>query len=121
MKNNEKDQPIICVACPKGCRLTVQRQGEEILVSNAGCKRGILYAQSEMTDPRRMVATTVRISGAIHPLLPVTTASPFPKGSIFELLEKLRSVQVQSPVKEGEVILENALGTGIAIIASRDM
>ncbi len=99
----------------------MRREGEEILVSNEGCKRGVLYAQGEMTDPRRMVATTVKIKGANHPLLPVYTASPFPKGRIFELLAKLRNMQVQAPVKEGQVILENALDTGISILASRNM
>jgi len=121
MNTNSETQQIICVACPKGCRLNIRREGEEILVSNQGCKRGVLYAQGEMTDPRRMVATTVQIKGGMHPLLPVYTASPFPKGHIFELLKKLRSLQVQAPVKEGQVVLENALDTGISILASRDM
>ena len=79
------------------------------------------YANGEMKDPRRMVATTVRIQGGRHPLLPVYTAAPFPKARIMDLLASLRSVQVQAPVKEGQVVLENALDTGIPILASRDM
>jgi len=114
-------QQIICVACPKGCRLQLNRDGEEILVSNQGCKRGIEYAIGEVKNPRRMVATTVRIRGARHPVLPVYTSAPFPKARIFELLETLRKIQVQAPVKEGQVILENACNSGISILASRDM
>jgi CxxC motif-containing protein len=112
---------IICVACPKGCRLEVRRENGEILVSHEGCKRGLEYAVSEITDPRRMVATTVRVEKGSHPLLPVYTASPFPKGRITELLTVLRLMQVPAPVHVNQVVLSNALGTGIDVIASRDM
>ncbi|HEY59567.1 MAG TPA: DUF1667 domain-containing protein [Anaerolineae bacterium] len=112
---------IICVACPKGCELDIERDGEKILVSNQGCKRGVEYAISEIKDPRRMVATTVRIVGGRHPLLPVYTAEPFPKGRIQELLHELRKITVKAPIKAGKVVFENSLGTGIAILASRDM
>ncbi len=112
---------IICITCPKGCTLEVTHEGETIVQIRPGCKRGHDYAQRELVDPRRMVATTVKIRDGIHPLLPVYTASPFPKGRIFELQKKLREVVVQAPVKMGSVILEDALGTGIDILASRDM
>ena len=112
---------IICVACPKGCKLDIERDGEKILVSNQGCKRGVDYAIGELKDPRRMVATTVRIVGSRHPLLPVYTAEPFPKGRIQELLNELRKITAKAPIKAGKVMFENALGTGIAILSSRDM
>jgi len=112
---------IICVACPKGCRLEARRENGEILVTHEGCKRGREYAVSEITDPRRMVATTVCVEKGSHPLLPVYTVSPFPKGRITELLKTLRQIKVQSPVRVDQVILADALGTGIDIIASRDL
>jgi CxxC motif-containing protein len=112
---------IICVACPKGCRLEAARKDGEFLVSNAGCKRGQEYARSEITDPRRMIASTVRVANAIHPLLPVYTAAPFPKGRIQELLAEIRKVKLAAPVKMNQVVIENALGTGINVLASRDL
>jgi len=112
---------IICVACPKGCHLEVRRCGEELLVSNEGCKRGREYAMNEIYDPRRMVASTVRVQGGLHPLVPVYTAQPFPKGRIRELLAELRTIQLQAPVRLHQVILPNVLGSGIDILASRDM
>ena len=112
---------IICVACPKGCQLQVNRDGETFTVSNQGCKRGVQYAQQEMVDPRRMVATTVQIENSQHPLLPVYTAAPFPKAKIKPLLKELRKVKLQAPIHMGQVILKNALDTGIDVIASRDM
>ena len=112
---------IICVACPKGCRLRVQRDGDTFLVSDQGCKRGEQYARQEMTDPRRMVATTIRIDSAAHPLLPVFTATPIPKAKIQLLLKELGIIQMKPPIKMGQVVLRDALGTGIDVLASRDI
>lgn len=112
---------IICVACPKGCQLETRRSGEEILVSNEGCKRGQEYAVNEIHDPRRMVASTVRVQGGLHPLMPVHTALPFPKGQIKALLAALRGVELQAPVRVRQVVLSDSLGSGIDILASRDM
>jgi len=122
-KNPAKELPreIICVACPKGCRLEAVRKNGEILVTNEGCKRGIEYAIREIEDPRRMVASTVRVSGGRHPLVPVYTEEPFPKGLIPELLEQLREVGLEAPVRIGQIVLENALNTGINVVASRDL
>jgi len=119
--HQHESMEIICVACPKGCRLEVQREGSELLVSNAGCKRGKEYAVSEINDPRRMVASTVRVENGLHPLVPVYTDAPFPKGEIMNLLQKIRSVEIQAPVESGQIVIENALGTGINVIASRDL
>ena len=121
MELTSEPTEIICVACPKGCRLEARRENGEILVTHEGCKRGREYAVSEITDPRRMVATTVRVEKGTHPLLPVFTASPFPKGRIAELLKTLRSVKVPAPVHVNQVVLADALGTGIDVIASRDI
>ncbi len=112
---------ILCITCPKGCTLEITRDGETIVEIKSGCKRGHEYAEREMTDPRRMVATTVRVRNGTHPLLPVYTAAPFPKGQIQTLMEALRGVEISAPVRMGAVVLENALGSGIDILASRDM
>ena len=68
-----------------------------------------------------MVASSVRISGGMHPLMPVYTSAPFPKPRIPELLKVLRSVEIKTPVKVDQVVVENVLGTGIDIRASRTM
>ncbi len=115
------EEKVICVTCPKGCTLLVTRDGETVLKVENGCKRGHEYAQQELTDPRRMVASSVRIQGGMHPLMPVYTSAPFPKPRIPELLKVIRDVQLKAPVKMDDVILENVLGTGIDIRASRGM
>jgi CxxC motif-containing protein len=115
----ETEEKIICITCPKGCTLEVTHDGKTVIRVNQGCKRGKEYVQRELTDPRRMVASTVRVRGGLHPLLPVATAAPFPKPRIPELMDALRQVEVAAPIEPGQPILSDALGTGIAIIASR--
>jgi CxxC motif-containing protein len=112
---------IICVTCPKGCTLRVKHEGKEVLEVLDGCKRGEEYAICELQDPRRMVASTVRVEGGLHPLVPVYTRKAFPKHLIPELARSLREVQVAAPVKINQVVLADALGTGIDVVASRDM
>lgn len=112
---------ILCVTCPKGCSLEVTTDGNTVVEVKSGCKRGHDYARRELVDPRRMVATSIRIRGGIHPLLPVYTSEAFPKQRIMELQSRLRELELQAPVKMGDVVVNNVLDTGIDILASRDM
>lgn len=117
-----QDKDFICITCPMGCSIAVIHDGATIVeLTGNNCKRGVTYVQNELTDPRRMVASTVKVRGSLHPLLPVYTATPFPKNRIFDLLAELRQVELQAPVTMEQVVLENALGTGVNVIASRDM
>ena len=114
-------ESLICITYPKGCSLSVSREGDTVLEAKGGCARGLEYARREIADPRRMVASTVRIAGAMHPLLPVYTSAPIPKGRIQELLAELRRIVVQAPIGVGDVVLRDALGMGVDVLASRDM
>ncbi|MFU8826555.1 MAG: DUF1667 domain-containing protein [Brevefilum sp.] len=113
---------IICVTCPQGCLLKVKHEGNQVLeVLESGCKRGREYAICELQDPRRMVASTVRVKGGLHPLVPVYTRSAFPKPLIPKLAQELRQVELAAPVKINQVVVKDMLGTGIDVVASRDM
>jgi CxxC motif-containing protein len=117
----ETTTKMICIVCPKGCSLEVTLDGQTVVTIKPGCKRGHEYVRRELVDPRRMVATTVRVRGGLHPLLPVATAAPFPKPRLIELMDALREIEVEAPVAMGYPVLPDALGTGIDILASRDM
>lgn len=118
----EEMTKLICISCPKGCSVNVTHDGDTITeISGTGCKRGEDYVKKELTDPRRMVASTVRVISGLHPLVPVYTQAPLPKPRIHDLLRELRKIEIQAPVKTGQIILENALGLGINVVASRDM
>ena len=117
-----EESEIICVTCPKGCTLKVLHEGNEVVdVLGSGCKRGKEYAICELKDPRRMVASSVRVKNGIHPLLPVYTAAAFPKPLIAQLAKDLRQITLEAPVKINEVVWADAVGTCIDILASRDL
>jgi CxxC motif-containing protein len=118
----EETTKIICITCPMGCSLEVTHEGKTITkVDGHECKRGLEYVEAELTDPRRMVTSTAKVKGGVYPLVPVYTAAPIPKPLIFDLLAELRKVELQAPVKVGQVVLENALDTGIDVLASRNL
>ena len=118
----EETTNLICITCPMGCALTVTHDGKTVLkVEGNQCKQGPDYAAHELSDPRRMITTTVRVQGGLHPLLPVYTAAPVPKPLVFDLLNELRGMELRAPVHAGDVVLANALGTGVNVLASRDV
>lgn len=111
-----------CIMCPMGCELTVTLENGAVLdVKGNTCPRGAIYARNEVTAPKRMLTTTVAVAGGALPLLPVVSADVLPKERVLECARYLRGVKVQAPVKAGDVIVENILGLGVNIIASRDL
>ena len=118
----QEHRKFICITCPRGCALDVTMEGEAVVkMEGNSCKRGIDYVTGELKDPRRMVTTTVRVKGGVHPLAPVYTESPIPKPRILDLLAEIRKIELKAPVKFGDVVIENALGTGINVLASRNI
>ncbi len=112
----------LCIGCPMGCRLEVEDDGASIVeVRGYSCKRGKEFAQQEHTDPRRMVTTTVAVTGGDMPRLPVKTREPIAKTKVKELANVLHTVKVQAPVKVGDVILANPLNLGTDIVAARNI
>ena len=116
------EKELICVNCPMGCRVTVTMEDGKILdVKGNSCPRGRAYAEKECIRPERILTTTVKIQNGTHPVLPVITDKEIPLDMIFEAMEEVRSVTVEAPVREGDVIIKNLLFTGADLIASRSM
>ena len=110
---------LICIGCPLGCPLTVEMEGSEVkTVSGNTCPRGDAYARKEMTNPTRIVTSTVRVAGGRLAMVSVKTASDIPKGKIFDCVKALKDVEVKAPVKIGDVIVENVAGTGVNLVAT---
>ena len=113
---------LICIGCPLGCPLTVEMEGDEVkAVSGNTCPRGDAYARKELTNPTRIVTSTVRVAGGGLAMVSVKTASDIPKGKIFDCVKALKDVEVKAPVKIGDVIVENVAGTGVNIIATKNV
>ena len=111
---------IICIGCPKGCHLSVD-ESNDFSVTGYGCKRGIEYGKKELTDPRRVITSTVAVSGAAYPRCPVKTSAPVPKNLIFDIMKLISDVKLKAPVHTGDVIISDLLGTGVSLISTKDM
>ena len=113
---------LICIGCPLGCPLTVEMEENEVKsVAGNTCPRGDAYARKELTNPTRIVTSTVRVNGGRLAMVSVKTESDIPKGKIFDCVKALRDVEVQAPVKIGDVIVENVAGTGVNVIATKNV
>ena len=113
---------LICIGCPLGCNLTVEMDGGQVVSVNGNtCKRGDDYARKELTDPRRIVTSTVPVAGGNLPVVSVKTASDIPKEKIRECLCALKGVTLTAPVQIGDVIVENVADTGVDVIATKSI
>ena len=111
-----------CIMCPLGCEMTVTiEDGAVTSVTGNTCPRGPKYAHDEVVAPRRMLTSTVQVKGGLLPLLPVVSKTTLPKERILDCAAALRQIAVKAPVTEGQIIVENILGLGVDIIASRSM
>ncbi|MEA5003139.1 MAG: DUF1667 domain-containing protein [Christensenella sp.] len=104
-----------CIVCPKGCRIVVDDTG----IRGAGCERGVEYVTKEMRTPVRMATSTVRLTGSSLPRLPVKTSAPIEKRMLMRAVKLLNDVTVTAPVKCGDVVLKDILGTGIDFVATK--
>ena len=110
---------ITCIVSPMGCPLQVTKLDNGYKVEGNTCKRGEKYGVEELTNPRRVITTTVRLNGSYLNLLPVKTEDSVPKGMMFEIMQELDKITVNAPINVGDVIVENILGTGVNIVSAK--
>lgn len=111
---------LICIVCPKGCHLKVD-ESQEYAVTGNGCPRGAEYGKAELTNPTRVVTSTVRCTGSRLARCPVKTAGAVPKNMIFEVVRALGEVELTAPVHVGQIVLENVCHTGVNVVATRNL
>ena len=110
---------LICIGCPLGCMLTVDMEGTEVVnVAGNTCPRGKSYAEKEVTNPTRIVTSTVRVTGGDRPSVACKTKSDIPKSKIFDVARALKDVEAKAPVNIGDVLAEDIAGTGVQIVAT---
>ncbi len=116
------NKTITCILCPNGCEIEVEYYAGGIKrLSGNLCERGEEYAKKEIYSPERGLTTTVLLNNGETPLISVKTSKPIPKEKIFNILDEVSKVRVDAPVKIGDVIIKNVLGTGADIVATKNM
>ena len=109
---------LICIVCPKGCHLQVDENNGYAVTGN-GCPRGAEYGKAELTNPTRVVTSTVRCTGGAYPRCPVKTDKPIPKALMFQVMEELNKVDVAAPAPLGTVVIANVCGTDANVVTCR--
>ena len=121
MEKIEK-RKIICIICPVGCEIIVERsENGSLKVSGNRCKRGEEYAIQEVTNPLRTLITVVKVRGGHLPVVAVKTEKPIPKKLLMEAVRLLSEIEVEAPVRIGDVIVQDLLGTGVRVVATNNI
>ena len=116
-----KKVELTCINCPMGCPLVVtMEEGQVTEVTGNTCKRGEVYGRKEVTNPRRVVTSTVAVeSESGFTRVPVKTKGDVPKDMVFDCVKALKDVVLKVPIAIGDIVIEDVAGTGIAVVAAK--
>ena len=122
MTDKNKTRALTCIVCPNGCEITaaLDENGGVASLSGALCPRGEAYARQEIISPMRTISSSVRVVGGEMPLVSVRLNRPVPKAEIMNVMAEIRAAGLHAPVRAGQVVIENVLGLGSDVIATRD-
>lgn len=105
-----------------GCPLIVTMEDGAVASSPATPgPRGDAYAPQGGHGPHRIVTSTVRVTRRHLGHGQLQTRSDIPKGKIFDVVRALKDVEVPAPITIGQVLAENVAGTGVDIIATKNI
>lgn len=115
-----EEKKLICIGCPMGCLVTVvMENGEVVSVTGHTCRRGDDYARKEVTNPTRIVTSTVKVTGGSTDMVSVKTGKDIPKEKVFVCVKELKNVVLKAPVHIGDVVVSDIAGTGVDIVATK--
>ena len=109
---------LICIVCPRGCRLVVDEENDYATAGNA-CPRGEQYAREEVSRPVRMVTSTVPVRGGEIPRVSVKTAAAVPKEAVFAVMAQIHTLTLDAPVQAGQVLLPDIAAPGVPLVATK--
>jgi CxxC motif-containing protein len=117
------EKELICVICPNGCELkaTIEEGPQMVVREITGelCDRGPVWAEQELLNPVRTIASSVIVVGGDYPLVSVRTDAAIPLKSIWNVMKVIKSIEVKAPVRIGEVLIKAPAGTSCNVIATR--
>ncbi len=108
-----------CIICPNGCKVTIADDGT---ISGNKCPRGLVYVKQESTNPIRTVTSTVKVIGCPScRVVTVKTEQAIPKEKVFDVMKEINKASVSLPVKMHQIIISNVCGTGVNVIATKEI
>lgn len=112
---------MVCIVCPNGCRLQVEKTEDGVTVQGARCKRGENFAVTELTCPMRSVTSSVKTTVEGYPVVSVRTDGEIPKDRIFDFIKVLSEFTLDRRVPIGSIVIKNVLGTDVNVITTYEM
>ena len=113
---------LICIGCPLGCPLTVEMEDNNVIsVQGATCKNGENYAIKDFTEHRASETGAEADAPGSLPVVSVKTEKDIPKGKIFRCIEQLKSIELEAPVKIGQIVCADIASTGVAVVATKNI
>lgn len=113
---------LTCIGCPIGCALLIELGDDgKLKITGNSCKIGETYALKEFTNPTRLITTTVVVNNGDISQVSVKSEKDIEKGKIFNCLKALKNINIDAPIVIGDIIYENIEGTGVNIIATKNV
>ena len=109
---------LTCINCPMGCSLTVTIDSE-ITVKGNNCIRGEQYAKNEITNPTRIVTSTINVLNGKR--VSCKTLNPISKDKIFDVMEEIKKTSCKAPIKIGDVLIKNVCNTNVDVVATKNI
>jgi len=111
---------LTCIVCPVGCRARVRVEGGRAVGwEGLECRAGEEYVKREVELPLRDFFTVVRVKGG--GVVPVRSTGPIPRERLLEASRELAGLEVEGPVRVGEVLVRNLLGMGVDVVATGEV
>lgn len=114
----------VCIICPIGCNLVIEKDStskDGYKIKGNRCDRGIKYAINEMTNPTRILTSTVKIKGKPNTMLPVKTDMGIPKDKLFKAMDELKNIEVELPIGIGDIIIKNICNSNANLVATKSI
>ncbi len=112
---------LVCIVCPNGCVMNVEKAASDIVVIGNKCKKGIEFAIAEITCPMRTISSTVATVFPDYPVIPVRVSAEIPKDRIFDVMREINKVELDKRLDENEIVIENVCGLSVDIITTQSM
>jgi CxxC motif-containing protein len=111
---------LACVLCPVGCELVIDRdEAGELRIEGNQCEKGVPFAVEETLHPKRNLATSVPVRGTAAKMVSVRLSGTVPREMLFPILAEIAKLRPEAPVRRGQVLIADVLGSGIDVIATR--
>ena len=115
------NKKYVCIICPNSCEVEASISGRDVRVSGNLCRKGEEYVRKEVFSPERGLTTTIPVRNGSLPMVSVKTSRPIPKEMLVKVMEELSHASAEAPVKVGDILVKDVLGTGVNVVATKNV